>query len=216
MAMSISESNTCPDACVFKLKGCYAKYGNTRIHWNRLDNGESGMTWDNFLANLKKLRKGSFFRHNVAGDLPGENQKIDKSKLSELTEATKGKVAWTYTHKPVLKGQALPSVIKNNIEAIKIANENGFTVNLSGNNLEHADQLVKLKIGPVVVVLPSGQKKNSITPDGNRIVVCPATTHENVSCYDCGLCQRAKREYIIGFPAHGSAKKTVNEMIKAA
>ncbi|WP_418224539.1 DUF7227 family protein [Bradyrhizobium diazoefficiens] len=35
--------------------------------------------------------------------------------------------------------------------------------------------------------------------------MCPAITHENVTCASCALCQR-QRSAIIGFPAHGPAK----------
>ena len=46
---------------------------------------------------------------------------------------------------------------------IKEANQNGFTVDLSANNLAHADKLKALNIAPVVVVLPSTQTTNTET-----------------------------------------------------
>lgn len=87
----------------------------------------------------------------------------------------------------------------------------GFTINLSGNNLGHADTLADLNIGPVVVVLPSAVKTNTVTPKGRKVVVCPATQRDDVSCATCGLCQKARRSVIVGFPAHGSGKKKAEE-----
>jgi hypothetical protein len=215
IAVSMSQSNTCPDACIFKSGPCYAKSGNVRIHWNRLDRGDSGSSWSDFIKKLKSLHRGAMFRHNVAGDLPGENNKIDSARLEELTEALKNKVAWTYSHKPVLDSQSPDA--ESNRAAIAHANKNGFTVNLSGNNIAHADKLKALNIGPVVTVLPSTQVDKTITtPAGNKVIVCPATYKDNVSCATCGLCQVSKRSVIIGFPAHGVSFKKVDKLTNGA
>jgi hypothetical protein len=135
--------------------------------------------------------------------LPGENQAIDAKALGELVEANKGRNGFTYTHKPVLKGQALASIVKANAKAIAHANANGFTVNLSANNLTHADELSSLAIGPVCTLLPKQQTENTVTPMGRKVIVCPATYREFVTCQTCRLCQRANRSVIVGFPAHG-------------
>jgi len=45
-----------------------------------------------------------------------------------------------------------------------------------------------------------------VTPAGRKVVVCPATIRDDVSCASCQLCQR-QRDFIIGFPAHGTSKK---------
>lgn len=208
IAMSMSKSETCPDSCAFKKSGCYAKSGNVRIHWSKLDRGDSGMSWDSFVDSVSRLRRGSYFRHNVAGDLPGVNEKIDAQKLRELTGATKNKVAWTYTHKGVLDRQT-PEAASNRA-LIKEANDKGFTVNLSANSLAHADELLKLAIAPVVTVVNSAQVKNCLTPNGARVVICPASTRDRVTCARCGLCANPNRKYVIGFPAHGNAKNVVN------
>ncbi len=124
--------------------------------------------------------------------------------MKDLVTASKGKAGFTYTHKnPVENG-----------EIIKYANDNGFTVNLSADNLSEADEFKALNIGPVVVVLPSDQMTNLKTPAGNRVVVCPAVNRDNVTCQTCGLCQRANRDIIIGFPAHGTAKKKASNIAR--
>jgi len=69
------------------------------------------------------------WRHNEAGDLPGEGDDIDVPKLRALVQANRGKRGFTYTHKPVLDNP-------QNAVAIKCANQNGFTVNLSADSIE--------------------------------------------------------------------------------
>lgn len=202
--VSTSSKDTCPDACPFKSGGCYAQQGPLNIHWNKVTDGLRGLTFDGFLAAVKKINRGQLWRHNQAGDLAGENQAIDAGALKALTEANRGRKGFTYTHKPMTP---------ENAQAVKHANENGFTVNLSANNLRHADELKALNVGPVVVVVPSDQTKNSVTPNGHKVVICPATYRDNVTCASCGLCQVANRSAIVGFPAHGNSKKTVDKKI---
>lgn len=208
--VSTSNADTCPDACAFKAtKLCYAKLGPLALHWNRLNNGTyTGLVWEEFLHQIRRFRRGQLWRHNQAGDLAGLNNEIDTVKLAELTAANSGKLGWTYTHKPVVNHPA-------NAQAIKTANENGFTVNLSADNLAQADQLLSLKIGPVVVVVGADQVKNCKTPNGARVVICPAAIRDNVDCAHCGLCQWAKRDYAIAFPAHGVKKKAVTALVTA-
>lgn len=209
--VSTSSKDTCPDACAFKKQGCYAKGGALNIHWSRLTRGESGLSWESFLASVKSLRMGTLWRHNQAGDLAGEGNGIDTVKLSELTEANKGKRVICYTHKPVLDSQA-PEASANR-EAIASAIKNGFNINLSANSLSHADELLALNLAPVCTVVPSAQITNCKTPQGARVVICPAAIRENVSCATCTLCSRA-RGYVIGFPAHGYAKNAVSQVAR--
>lgn len=88
----------------------------------------------------------------------------------------------------------------------------GFTINLSGNNPAHADDLADMQAGPVTTVLPSDQTENTTTPAGRKIVVCPAVTRDDVSCSTCGLCAVRDRKVIIGFPAHGSSRKRASSI----
>jgi hypothetical protein len=96
---------------------------------------------------------------------------------------------------------------KKNAALVKKANANGFTINLSANNLDHADALANLDVGPVVTILPTNARGPITTPQGRRVVVCPAVTNEATSCATCQLCQREDRKTIVGFPAHGVHKR---------
>lgn len=204
MPVSTSNSATCPDACPIKLKGCYAKYGPVGMHWRKLDAGESknAATWPKFLKDVKAIQRGSLWRHNQAGDLNGYGDFIDTDMLDQLVTANKGKRGFTYTHYDTIDK---PS----NALAVALANDAGFTINLSGNDVNHADKLKALNIAPVVVIMPRDAHKVSTTPAGNKVVICPAENTDKVNCLKCGLCQDAKRDYIIGFRAHGTAAKSV-------
>lgn len=199
--VSTTTRKTCPDACAFKANGCYADGGPLRIQWDKVTREEAGYSWSDFLAQVRALPSDILWRHNQAGDLPGIGDAIDGKAMYDLVVANTGKRGFTYTHKPM-------SSIANR-EAIAHANASGFTVNLSANNLEHADELADLGIGPVVTVLPSDQKENLTTPRGRKVVVCPATIRDDVSCMTCGLCARL-RDAIVGFPAHGNGAKKAN------
>lgn len=203
MPVSTSNSATCPDACPIKLKGCYAKYGPTGMAWRNVDSGKAkeAVEWPQFIRQVKALSNGSLWRHNQAGDLNGAVNVIDADALAQLVQANKGKRGFTYTHYPVLDNA-------QNMEAVKKANANGFTVNLSGNDIEHADKLAATGL-PTVVLMPRDAEKVSYTPAGNKVVICPAESSDKVNCLKCTLCQVADRDYIIGFRAHGTAAKTV-------
>jgi hypothetical protein len=86
----------------------------------------------------------------------------------------------------------------------------GFTY----THYDHADQLADLDAGPVATVLPIDQTTNTTTPQGRKVVICPATIRDDVSCATCQLCQR-QRDFIIGFPAHGTSKKKASAIAAA-
>lgn len=208
--VSTSASDTCPDSCPMKAENtCYAKSGPLNLHWMKVSQGIRGMSFKDFCSTVASFSIGQLWRHNQAGDLAGKNQNVDANKLRSLVAANKGKKGFTYTHKPVL-GSDKQS--KHNKKWIKFANQNGFTVNLSADSIEDADKKARLKIGPVVVVLPFDAPKSFLTPDGNKVIVCPAQQKEGVSCASCQLCQK-QRGVIVGFLAHGTNKNKLNKRL---
>ena len=205
MAVTTSTATTCPTACPFKDNGCYAESGPLKLHWLKVTKGERGDDWSTFLDKIKELPAGSKWRHNQAGDLPGDTQDLDSTKCVDLAKANEGKRGFTYTHYDVLDNF-------QNAITVNMMNHLGFTVNVSANNLEHADQLCDLDIAPVATVLPIEQTTNTVTPKGRKVVVCPATYKDDVSCADCMLCEKRDRKVIVGFPAHGTGKKKAAEI----
>ncbi len=203
--VSTSNKSTCPNACPLQATGaCYAKHGPLGMLWSAIDTGNvkrGAIVWQTLLERVKALPDGQLWRHNQAGDLPGDNDCIDPVAMRELVSANSGRKGFTYTHKPVETNEANAALVAH-------ANANGFTVNLSADNLSEADSLKALNIGPVVTVLPREAPAVSYTPQGHKVVVCPAQTRDDVTCKSCGLCAIAARDVIVGFLAHGvSAKK---------
>ena len=197
--VTVSNRKTCPPSCPLLKNGCYAEGYYTQLHWDKVTNGERGTNWNEFVNSIKSLPKRILWRHNVSGDLVGTNDIIDSVALAQLVQANKNKAGFTYTHYSMTND--------NNIKAVKMANDAGFTVNLSANNIEQADHYKSLNVAPVVVVVAEDCDKVTFTPNMNKIIVCPAQTSEKVSCSSCGLCQKTDRDYIIGFRVHGTYTK---------
>lgn len=210
--VSTTARDTCPDSCMFKNNGCYAEHGPLRLHWDKVTAGKRGTGWSEFCRKIRNLPDGQLWRHNQGGDLPGDGLTLDVLPMLRLVAANKGKRGFTYTHYPVLGDSVIE---KDNREVIAQANEQGFTINLSGNSPAHADALADLNIGPVTTVLPADSVENSTTPAGRKVVVCPAVIKDNVSCASCQLCQR-QRAPIVGFPAHGARKRRVSAVAEGS
>lgn len=197
--VTTSSKNTCPTSCAFKGNGCYAESGPLLLHWNKVSAGERGGTLEEICADIKRLPKGQLWRWAQAGDLPGDGEHINRADVGRLIESNRGRRGFAYTHYDAFDD--------HNAEAIKAANDEGFTVNLSANNLEEVDALAAMNIGPVVCVLPAGTTEALRTEGGNHVIVCPATTRDDVTCATCGICAVVGRKAVVGFPAHGSGAK---------
>lgn len=210
--VSTTSRETCPDACPLRGAGCYAEGGPLGIIWAALSRATPGaaiqmargvlqsLTWEGFCRAVSELPNGQLWRMNQAGDLPGKGDHIDRRALSRVVKANRGRRGFTYSHKPLTPANAA---------AIKAANAAGLTINLSANNLAHADTLMASGVGPVVTVLPSTvtSHQNIFTPAGHRVVPCPATYRDDTTCDSCRLCAVRDRKCIVGFPAHGASRK---------
>lgn len=200
--VTTTSMDSCPTTCTF-FKGCYAKSGPILMHWKAVSNGTRGGTKEELFEKIKDLPKNQLWRMNQAGDLPHRNGNIDENFMDGLIKANHKKNGFTYTHH-ILN--------EHNIKEIKKANENGFTVNISANNIEEAAQASSLRI-PIVCVVPSDIKETHFIHKGSKFLVCPATYREKMNCEKCGLCQKKDRKYIVAFPAHGTQKNHVNKII---
>jgi hypothetical protein len=205
--VTYSARSTCPDACPLKKNGCYAEDYFTAMTWNKVDNGKLGKEWTEFCEDIRTINDGQLWRHNVAGDLPPiDADTIDADKLAMLVDANKGKKGFTYTHYPDSA---------HNIAAVRHANDNGFTINLSGNNLDHAADLARHGL-PVVAIVPIDHPSATTHYKGHKIITCPATYRDEVTCATCKLCAVSDRNSIVAFPAHGAKKKTVDIIARSA
>jgi len=203
--VSISPKWTCPVACPLRGKGCYSDLSYLGLHWRNVTTGRMGSCWEAFLEGIRKLAPGTLWRHNQAGDLPGVGDRIDRRQLEQLVEANAGRRGFTYTHKPMS--------VRENREAVKYANDNGFVVNLSANTMAEADELSELGVGPVVTLISRQTPPVSYTPRNKMVLVCAAQRGcEN--CSTCRTCAFAERTVIVGFQPHGSRWKRVENALE--
>lgn len=201
--VSTTTRTTCPVDCAVR-EACYAASGPLALHWSAVSSGARGTDWPTFINAIASLPDAQLWRHNQAGDLPGDGHTVDPVALGMLVHANRGRRGFTYSH---YRDSA-------SLAWIRHANAWGFTVNLSANSLADADTLADTGAGPVVCVLPSDASANTRTPAGRRVVVCPATQRDDVSCATCQLCQR-QRDTIVGFPAHGTRKRVIDIKLAA-
>jgi hypothetical protein len=200
MPVTTSGRETCPDSCPLINDGCYASAGYyTRLHWDKVTSGERGTSFADFIEKIKAIKPGTVWRHNVAGDLQGDDDLIDIPKLIDLTLANTGKRGFTYTHYPMNS--------YHNRKAVYGANNHGFTVNVSANSPNEAIELKENYTLPVVSIVPS-----DYWTDGNKvgdIVRCPAE-YKETDCKACQLCAHGDRAVIVGFSVHGAQSKSAN------
>lgn len=197
--VSTTEKASCPTSCPLRGAGCYAESGPLAIHWGKVP--ERGMEWADFCEAISKLPEGQLWRHNQAGDLPGDGTRIDGQALMLLVAANEGKRGFTYTH--------YDPEVGDNAFWIAAANAMGFTVNLSADDLAEADRFLGLGIGPVALTVPSSQQARTGTPGGAVVSVCPAAVRSDTSCVDCGICA-TQHKAVIAFPAHGSSYRRID------
>ena len=219
MFVGKTDSSTCWNGCGI-FKACYGKYGPISWKWNdlnRMQRRYAKKSWSVFLTALGNLKSGEKWRDQEVGDLPTQESKkvrISKNRIKELATAAEHTQGWTYSHHKVLprpwENHDSETVIHNR-ESIKYLNSgNGYTVNLSADNLAQADEKLALGIGPVCVTVPPNtvKDKTTNTPGGATVRQCP---HEyaGTQCIDCSWCKDKDRKFVVLFTGHGSGKKYV-------
>jgi len=215
--VSTSDKKTCPESCSLK-KACYAAIGHLALHWKKVSNGtnKNATNWESFVEKIEKLPKDQLWRHNQAGDLVGKNETLCAYSLDDLIEANKGKKGFTYTHYPIIKEQykgnesnepnKIDGIVGFNKLCVQRANDEGFTINISADNLDMAEKLFKEGL-PVVSVVSENAPIKGKTKNGTPYIVCPAQVRDDVTCRTCGICQKQNRKQLLAFQVHGSLKK---------
>jgi hypothetical protein len=201
--------------------GCYAASGNSAIHWRTLTEGRASTALDleGLCDAIRALPRGQLWRCNEAGDLPTrDGVSIDAVALGAIVKANRGRRGFTYTHHDPHAPSSLGR--STNAAVIDAANVQGFNINLSANNAQHADKLAALQIAPVVTLMDPAawQDGRNITssPEGRPIVRCPAEYSDGMTCAQCQLCANRDRKSIVGFTAHGSSKRKVIAIVNAS
>ena len=215
MAVSTSSRATCSPSCPFAPEnggGCYAASGPLNLHWLKVTAGERGTDLAGFLAAVRKLPRGSAFRHNQAGDLVPESTDraaISRSFVASLAKAARHLKAYTYTHHRIDHGE--------NAAILRDACRDGLTVNVSCETEAAADAAVAAGLPAVLVVPADESRKAWTTAGGSRVVVCPAQ-QSGRTCAECMLCSvhDPGRRAVVAFRVHGSGHKKATAALGAA
>ena len=208
MPVTTTESTSCPTTCPHIDGNCYAKSGfHLRNHWQKVTSHQRGGSWSDLCDYIRTLKPRQLWRHNQAGDwgyVTDEQGRelIRLDLLKSLVDANKasGARGYTYTHHKL--------DYLHNLEAVKYANNNGFTTNASCESLAQCDEAIKHGI-PAVCVVDNSKDVPTHTPEGTKVVTCPAQISDT-NCKDCGLCAQAKRKCVVAFLAHGNRAKKLN------
>jgi hypothetical protein len=217
MPVATSSKDTCPVHCPLRERVCYARYGKLGFWWQAISRELHGSDLRTFIGKVSKIPEGALWRYGQAGDLPGDGRKIDARDLRSIVNAQSGRRGFCYTHylaRPrgwTWSRWMATKTFRHNLDAIRNANERGFTINISADTFPDADRLVRLNAAPVVVLVTPENEGRTGTALGRRIRPC-AHYEVGLQCVDCGLCARADRLFIIGLPVHGSGRGHVPTM----
>jgi len=156
--VTYSQRETCPPSCPHYGDDCYGEDYFVRMAWNKVP--KTGIQWADLCEKVAALPAGQVWRHNVAGDLPGEGEAVDVKALQLLVKANIGRRGFTYSHKKS------PQAVR----AIRAANRAGFTVNLSADDAGEADKLAELKLGRSLQLCQLIRQKNLQRPRGGLLL----------------------------------------------
>lgn len=218
-----SEQATCPPACPMMGNGCYAAGGHVAIHWAAVSKKETGGSFAQAIKFIKSTPAGTLGRWNIAGDLPGAGDKLNRTKVIRLAQANAAAQArwFTFTHYPVraadVRATTNPAqrriIARHNRAVIRNAIAIGFAINVSANSPKHAAALANMGFD-VASVAPMDWTGTKKLADGHVGVQCPATIPgRTTTCNTCRMCERmgrisaAKSRVIPMFPAHGASKR---------
>jgi hypothetical protein len=159
------------------------------------------VVWLDFLRLIRSLPHRQLWRHNQAGDLQDPSTIAGRTALKQLVTANRGRSGFTFSHHRLTRAV---------VEAFKAATAQGFTVNASTETIEAADAAVSRGLRAVVVVPSTDTRRFWKSPDGNRVVTCPAQIHDDMTCHRCQLCHARPQEVIVAFRAHGASRRRVD------
>lgn len=223
--VSLQVKGSCPDSCPLLGDGCHYESGNAAIHRKRHEEGE--YAWYSFDELIPMIRRFTrIHRSQVSGDLWATDitgEMIDPVKLTRyIDECVKHKLLpIIYTHKAVVGDRASLKQRLHNMRVLRGAKSKAnFAINVSLDSIDDIDQAMDLGLD-VVSVVPNKLSKGKLagpkvfkTKKGRKVVTCPGKYNQRINCMNCGrgkpLCTRKGRDYAIGFPATGGARKALN------
>lgn len=200
VGFSTGEAKKSCIGCGLLGNGCYA-YGGSPIlgHQSLTKASMSQPGRYTLTAALKaRSRKARMVRVTALGDVGRIGREAADAIVAEIKESGLALVGYTHHWKEV---------------AVAVAWHGRLMA--SADNLKEADQAAAAG-WRVSVTVPSDHPRVSLTPEGRKVVVCPAQVKEDhsVQCNNCKLCDGSKRGPIIGFRAHGRKVKAMDIRFK--
>lgn len=182
---TLSEARESCAGCPALDNGCYAHSGTPRIGMASI---ERTPTKDRSLRAALRDRVASarMVRYTALGD----GGRVPRAVADEIVATVKaaGLQLVGYTH---------------HWREEQVADSWRGRLMASADTLSEADEAARAG-WRVAVVLPE-HSTGATTPDGRKVVVCPAIRKPGkVTCNDCRLCDGSARGPIVGFPAHGN------------
>lgn len=221
-------TSSCPDSCPLLGDGCQMERGRAGIHRRAHDNGEYDYyTFDEMIP-LMKRKFSRIHRPQVNGDLwatDSTGEMVEPTKMRRYISSCNSNklLPIIYTHKPVFGDYGSLKARMHNLSVLKAAKSmaNEFAINLSMNSINDVDRAMDAGFDTVVITPGRTYKKELHGPKvfktkkGRKVVTCPGKYGDSgINCVNCGkgrpLCTRKGRDYAIGFPASGGARRSLN------
>jgi len=187
--------------CSLLEKGCYAYGGSpllghlsvTRTQMQKPDNYKLEYALNH------RNKKARMVRVTALGDIGRSGRAVADAVVAEIKASGLALVGYTHHWR----------------EPAVIAAWHGRLM-ASCDDMEAADQAVSNGWRACVTV-PSNHPRISETPEGRKVVVCPAQVKEDhsITCNTCRLCDGSKAGPIISFRAHGRSHKALDERFRA-
>ena len=186
------------DGCPLKETTCYHWKGSSQMGHGSMTRGYLKDPKRYFLKNALKnsVRSAKYARGAVGGDPSIFSRKEVEGFHNEVKGfGLKGLIM--YTHFPFGKGAHLKGLALGSCDLVgadALVND-GWRVAI---NLPMKEEGVKRH--PDV---PEWDGRGFTTPEGKKVVICPAQTNRGVDCNNCGLCDPTKKATaLIGFLVH--------------
>lgn len=184
--VSYASRASCPARCPLRGAGCYADYLQGRA-WDRC-----AMQWREFILAVASIPRGQFFRASVAGDLPGDGERLNRTACLQLARAARGLRAWSYSHY-CARG-------RRNADTLRAMRGEGFNVHPSCESIAECASLRDAGLDPVLV---SDAPLESFPFPAME---CPG------HCITCGRCwYRMADGPTVVFRTHGAGARKVRE-----
>jgi hypothetical protein len=205
--------DTCPTTCPFLPSGAIGGCYTTGRIMAQAERHGKGYTAHSLAKVFVAAEAGArYARDRVSGDIV-ENGAVDTGYLAMVAEAAalasdiresfgdSRITPFGYTH-------AQDMLTEDDVAQVKAT---GYTLNASCET--EGDVVRALALG-MPAVIATDEVSHGDTLAGRRVVQCPATSRDDVTCASCGLCAKDyENRPVILFPIHGVARNKARRAV---